>query len=95
MTDRNEIPIWSAEKPWTKEQIVSSMFQDLVKTLQTIESLPGAEVFSELESLHLSLRIFLDANYDLFSSIKNNISANASGFVPVPRFYFCDTAEIS
>ena len=26
---------------------------------------------------------------------KNNISANASGFVPVPRFYFCDTAEIS
>jgi hypothetical protein len=47
------------------------MFQDLVKTLQTIESLPGGEVFPELESLHLSLRIFLDATYDLLSSVNH------------------------
>ena len=69
MINKNEIPIWSAARPWTKEQIVSSTFQDLKKTLQTIESLPGGKVFSELESFHLSLRVFLDATYDLFSSI--------------------------
>lgn len=71
MINRNEIPIWGAVTPWTKEQIVSSTFQDLVRTLQTIESLPGGIVFSELESLHLSLRIFLDATYDLLSSINH------------------------
>ena len=52
-----------------KEQIVSFTFQDVVGTLQTIESLHGGKVFLELESLHLSLRVFLDATYDLLSSI--------------------------
>ena len=71
MINKKEVPIWSAARPWTKEQIVTSTFQDLVRMLQTIESLPGGEVFSKLESLDLSLRIFLDATYDLISSINN------------------------
>lgn len=67
--NKNEIPIWSAARPWTKKQIVSSTFQDLERTLHTIDSLPGGKVFSKLDSLHLSLRVFLDATYDLLSSI--------------------------
>lgn len=69
MANKNKIPIWNAVRPWTEEQIVSSTFQDFVRALKTIESHPGGKVFSELESLHLSLRVFLDATYDLLSSI--------------------------
>ena len=69
MVKKDEIPIWSAARPWTKEQLVSSTFQDFARTLQKIESLPGGRIFSKLESLHLSLRVFLDASHDLLSSI--------------------------
>jgi hypothetical protein len=67
--NKNETPIWSAARPWTREQIISSTFQDLVRTQQTIDSLPGGKIFSKLDSLYLSLRVFLDATYDLLSSI--------------------------
>jgi hypothetical protein len=69
MMSQNERPIWSTARPWTKEQIVLSTFQDLVRTLQTIDSLPGGKIFSELEAIHLSLNVLLDATYDLLSSI--------------------------
>ena len=45
MMKKDEIPIWKSERPWTKEQLASSTFQDLAKTLQTIESLPGGRIF--------------------------------------------------
>ncbi len=66
---QNEQPIWNVERPWIKEQIILSAFQDLLRTLQTIDSLPGGIIFSELEGIRLSLDVFLDATYDLLSSI--------------------------
>src|SRR3990172_433476 len=66
---QKEEPIWNVARPWTKEQIVVSTFRDLVKTQETIESLPGGKISSELDAIHLSLNVFLDATYDLLSSI--------------------------
>jgi len=71
MNNRNEELIWNAERPWTKEQIVVSTFRDLVRTLQTIESLPGGKISAELQAIHLSLNVFLDATYDLLASINS------------------------
>lgn len=71
MSSHNEEPIWNAERPWTKGQIVVSSFRDLVRTLQTIDSLPGGKISSELEAIHLSLNVFLDATYDLLASINS------------------------
>lgn len=66
---QKEEPIWNAARPWTKEQIVVSTFRDLVRTQETIDSLPGGKISSELDAIHLSLNVFLDATYDLLSSI--------------------------
>jgi hypothetical protein len=66
---QNEVLIWNAARPWTKEQIKVSCFRGLIKTQETIESLPGSKISLELDALRLSLNIFLDAAYDLFSSI--------------------------
>jgi hypothetical protein len=66
---QKEKPIWNAARPWTKEQIVVSTFRDLVRTQETIASLPGGKISSELDAIHLSLNVFLDATYDLLSSI--------------------------
>lgn len=55
--------------PWTKEQIEVSSFQDLERTRQTLESLPGGKISSELEAVRLSLNVFIDATYDLLASI--------------------------
>jgi hypothetical protein len=71
MSGYNEELIWNAERPWTKEQIMVSTFQNLIATLRTIDSLPGGIIASELEAVHLSLNIFLDATYDLLSSINS------------------------
>ncbi len=69
MSSRNEEPIWNAKRPWTKEQIVISSMQDLERTIQTIDSLPGGKISSESEAVRLSLNVFLDATYDLLASI--------------------------
>lgn len=71
MKSQKEKPIWNATRPWTKEQIIVSTFQDLTATLRIIDSLPGGITASELEAVHLSLNIFLDATYDLLSSINS------------------------
>jgi hypothetical protein len=68
---QKEEPIWNAARPWTKEQIVVSTFRDLVRTQETIDSLPGGKISSELDAIHLSLNVFLDATYDLVSSINS------------------------
>ena len=69
MSSRNKEFIWNAGKPWTKEQIIVSTFQDLERTQETIESLPGGKISLELEAVRLSLNVFLDATYDLLASI--------------------------
>lgn len=69
MINQNVKPIWNAKRPWIKEQIVMSTFTNLTETLRVIDSLPGGIIASELESMHLSSSIFLDATYDLLSSI--------------------------
>jgi len=69
MINQKVKPIWNATRPWTKEQIVVSTFTSLTETLRVIDSLPGGIIALELESMHLSSSIFLDATYDLLSSI--------------------------
>src|SRR4030042_6523768 len=69
MNNQNENLIWNATRPWTKEQIILSTFQNFIKTQETIESLSGGKISSELEAVRLSLNVFLDATYDLFASI--------------------------
>lgn len=69
MNNQNEKLIWNATRPWTKEQIVLSTFQNFIKTQETIESLSGGKISSELEAVRLSLNVFLDATYDLLASI--------------------------
>jgi hypothetical protein len=71
MNSQNEKLIWNTTRPWTKEQIIVSTFQDITRTLRTIDSLPGGIIASELAAVHLSLNIFLDAIYDLLSSINS------------------------
>ena len=48
-----------------------------MEILQTIEALLGGKVFSELEFLHLSFQVFLDATYDLLTYI--NLFKSESG----------------
>lgn len=71
MNSQNEKPIWNATRPWTKEQIIISIYEDLTGTLRAINSLPGGIIASALEVVHLSLNIFLDATSDLLSSINS------------------------
>ena len=71
MSGHNEDLIWDVDRPWTKGQIVVSSFRDLVRTLQTIDLLPGGKISSELEAMRLSLNVFLDATYDLLVSINS------------------------
>lgn len=69
MTNQNPELIWNSPRPWTKEQIILSTFKDFQKTLKAINLLPGGVIASELEAVHLSFNIFLDATYDLLKSI--------------------------
>lgn len=69
MNSANDTTIWTTERPWTKEQIKVSSFRDSQLTLKTIDALPGGLIASDLEGMRLSLAIFLDATYDLLSSI--------------------------
>lgn len=69
MSNQDEKLICNATRPWIKEQIIVSTFRNFTETLRAIDSLPGGIISSELESVHLSLNIFLDATYDLLSSI--------------------------
>jgi len=69
MNKQHEKPIWDATRPWAKEQIIASTFRDFTATLKAIDSLPGGIIASELESVYLSLTIFVDATYDLLASI--------------------------
>jgi len=69
MNNQNEKLIWNATRPWTSEQIIISTFRNGPETLKTIDLLPGGIIASGLEAVRLSLNIFLDATYDLLSSI--------------------------
>ena len=95
MANKDEMLIWNAARPWTKDQIDSSTFQSFVRTLQTIETLPGGKLFSELESLRLSLRVFLDATHDLLSCINLFKSESESpGFWDRPRRIDSERLEV-
>ncbi len=86
MSNKDEILIWNVARPWNEDQIKLSTFKNAERTLETIESLAGGKLFSELESLRLSLRVFLDATHDLLSSINLFKSESESlGFWDRPR----------
>ncbi|NTU50155.1 MAG: hypothetical protein HGA87_04605 [Desulfobulbaceae bacterium] len=69
MKQPNDNVIWSAERPWTYDQIRISSFRDFQLAQKTIDSLPGGLIAADLEDMRLSLAIFLDATKDLLSSI--------------------------
>ena len=77
---RPEKLIWEEDSPWTWEQIWFSVFESQEKTHDTINQLPGSKINSDINSLYISLEIFLDSIEDLFFSInsfrKNSEKAN-------------------
>ena len=69
MNNLNNTVIWSAERPWTKDQIKVSSFRNFQLTRKTIDEIPGGLIAADLGGMRLSLSIFLDATNDLLSSI--------------------------
>ena len=84
------------ERPWDKAYLRKCYFRDFVRTREEIEKLPGGQIFSELKTLQLSLKIFLGAVDDLLTSINRFKSQSVR-----PQFWhminrpFADELEIS
>jgi len=64
-----KIKSFLGERPWDKAHLRKCYFRDFVRTREEIEKLPGGQLFSELKTLQLSLKIFVSAVDDLLSSI--------------------------
>lgn len=55
--------------PWEEDNLKKAYFSDFSKTKKAIEEHPGFSAHQALESIHLSLDIFLDSISDLTKSI--------------------------
>lgn len=55
--------------PWEEENLKKAYFSDFSSTRKAIEEHPGFLAHQALESIHLSLDIFLDSISDLMKSI--------------------------
>lgn len=57
------------DPPWDENLLEKCFFRNFIKTREFIQSHPGYIVYSELESIRLSLDVFLNAVSDLIASI--------------------------
>ncbi|MDO8843834.1 hypothetical protein [Methylicorpusculum sp.] len=84
------------EHPWGSENLRIVYFRDFQNTHSVINELPGGIIYSELKSLRLSLKIFLDAVDDLISSInKFKYDSAHTDFWTIANKPFTDKIEVT
>ena len=82
--------------PWESENLRRVYFSDFQNTHSVINELPGGIIYSELKSLRLSLKIFLDAVDDLISSInKFKYDSAHADFWTITNKPFTDKIEVT
>jgi hypothetical protein len=97
MNSKNRIHVLLGEPPWDEELLKKYYFQNFRETREFVQMKhPGASVYSSLESIRLSLDVFLNAVADLISSINRFKGESARpGFWNRPYRQFVEKLEIT
>lgn len=97
MNSKNRIHDLLADPPWDEDILRTYYFQNFRETREYVQMKhPGALVYSSLESIRLSLDVFLNAVGDLISSINRFKGESARpGFWNRPYRQFVEELEIT